>query len=92
MGVLNLLGKFNPLGSVKAWGIAIMAVLGVLVKLLYDRGERLEDSLGRANEKVDAAKKFGENRKKANSLSLDKLDDDIRRMFPPNRKRPGSDS
>jgi len=82
---VTLLSKFTILGNLKAWMLAIIAVLGVLVKLLYDRGDRLDEKLGRANEKVNAARKFRENRKKVSKLDITDVNLDIRRMFPPSR-------
>ena len=73
----------------KLWIIALMGAMGVAIKLLYSKSERLEGELKHAEAKVDAARTFRENRKKANSLDISDLNDDIRRMFPPSKKHPG---
>ncbi len=85
---MGLMGKFNIFGSIKVWLIAISAVLAVVVKLVFDRSERLEKKLEVANEKVQAAKTFRENRRKVSGLSIDDIDADIERMFPPSGNKP----
>ena len=85
---MSILGKFNFLSGLKSWTVAIIAVLGVVAKLLYDRGERLEEKLENANEKVKAQKKFRENRRKVRDMDFDDMLDDANSMFPPPGEKP----
>lgn len=84
---MRLLSKFNFLAGIKTWLIAFIAVLGVVVKLLWNRGERLEEKLERANEKVKAHEKFRENRRKVRDMDISDINADLRRMFPPSKRR-----
>lgn len=65
------------------WLVAVIAVMGVIIKALYDKSERLERKVENAEAKVDAAKNFRKNRRRAVGDDLDDIHDDIRRMFPP---------
>ena len=89
---MSILGKFNFLAGLKSWSVAIIAVLALLVKLFHDRGERLEEKLENANEKVKAQKKFRENRRKVRDMDFDDMLDDANRMFPPPGDKPDTGS
>lgn len=78
MGAVKYLSK-----QIWLWLLAALAVCAVVIKALWASNDRLRDAERRASEKVDAAKKMRENRRKANRLELDDMLDDLRRMFPP---------